>query len=169
MQRCPAPALAAVERWRNWTLGSTARCSTAGSEVTLEAPFSSAGDLGRVLTAGAVAAGEGGHGHERPSRVRVVAVFLLLFFSLGAKLVAPLVSTQILKAHLADSSGYPNRLAQEALLGEAAWISTPVPLGPYHSDRGTSTVPGFFFIYFYFFVRRMSSIASVFNCVFAGF
>lgn len=43
-------------------MGSTARCSTAGSEVTLEVPFSSAGDLGRVLTAGAVAAGEGGRG-----------------------------------------------------------------------------------------------------------
>lgn len=63
----PRPASAAVGRWRSWTSGSTARCSTAGSEVTLEAPCPAAGDLGRLLTAGAVAAGEGGRGRGRPS------------------------------------------------------------------------------------------------------
>lgn len=58
-------------------------------------------------------------GRERPSRV-ILVVSLLLFLGVGANFVAPLVCTQIPNAHLADSSGYPDGLAQEALVGEAA-------------------------------------------------
>lgn len=80
--------------------------------MTLETPSPPAGERGRVLTAGAVAAGEGGRGARAALRGGGGGA-LLLPLSLGAKPAAPSVSTQIQKLTLQTSQGFQGALPEE--------------------------------------------------------